>query len=101
MRARSARISRATRLGWTIHIRLTAGESSAARSDGVRRSSPSNQVGQGASNAWSSQVSQTAAISTVPMSRFEQDKFVDYDTMADKLKVRSPNPQAVVWSRPR
>ena len=32
---------------------------------------------------------QAAAISTVPMSRLEPDAFVDYDTMADKIKVPS------------
>lgn len=32
---------------------------------------------------------QAAAISTVPMSRLEPDTFVNYDTMADKIKVPS------------
>lgn len=32
---------------------------------------------------------QAAGISSVPMSKFEADKFVDYDTMADKLKASS------------
>ena len=33
---------------------------------------------------------QVASISTVPMSRLEPDKFLDYDKLADKLKVRAP-----------
>ena len=39
--------------------------------------------------AWNaSPATQAAAISTVPMSRVEPDQFIDYDTMADKLKAR-------------
>jgi hypothetical protein len=39
--------------------------------------------------AWNAcPATQAAAISSVPMSRLEPDKFVDYDTMADKLKAR-------------
>jgi hypothetical protein len=39
--------------------------------------------------AWpASPAGQAAAISTVPMSKFEPEKCVDYDTMADKLKAR-------------
>ena len=40
---------------------------------------------------------QASGISTVPMSRMEPDAFVDYDTMADKLKAR---PLARVLTRP-
>jgi hypothetical protein len=39
--------------------------------------------------AWNAgPASQAAAISSVPMSRVEPDQFIDYDTMADKLKAR-------------
>ena len=31
---------------------------------------------------------QASTLSSVPMSRLEPDAFVDYDTMADKLKAR-------------
>jgi len=42
-------------------------------------------AGAGVNGSWSA--TQTAAISTVPMSRLEPENFIDYDTMADKLKV--------------
>ena len=39
---------------------------------------------------WSAAAAQVASISTVPMSRLEPDKFLDYDKLADKLKARAP-----------
>ena len=48
---------------------------------------PPTQAGAGVNGSWSA--TQTAAISTVPMSRLEPENFIDYDTMADKLKARA------------
>lgn len=41
---------------------------------------------------------QAAAISTVPMSRLEPDSFLDYDTLADKIKVSAPRRPALCTS---